>query len=172
METQTTTVPGRSKTTIRTRYDSDLDGHLQAMEREVQEFDYSECLDQADHVHPFPAPRHVFVPIQKTVTVETRKESGVIDVQSTVSLRDQSGQIHPDAGDAQRGGANTRQQYKNKRRARYSIRRGHDSRRGTDVGRSAYRNSRNGRTPKVRSTASQKPPRCFLLESLRTASCT
>jgi hypothetical protein len=92
IEAETTTVPGRSTTTTRTRYDSDMDGHVQAMERETEESTALNASTNQTVSTVFLRLGGVFVPVQKTVTEETRKDNGVTDVRRTVSLGDHNGQ--------------------------------------------------------------------------------
>ncbi len=95
VETETTAVPGKSTTTTRTRYDSDLDGHLQAMERDTEESIPLNAFTTQTTTAVFLLRGNIFSPVQQTVTVTTRKESGLTDVQRMVSLADQSGKFIP-----------------------------------------------------------------------------
>lgn len=77
-EVETTTVPGRSKT-LRTNYESDVNGHLQAMERETEEsIPLNASTDQIVST-TFRLSGGTYVPIHRTVKVETRKKDGVTD---------------------------------------------------------------------------------------------
>ena len=91
IEAETTTLPGRSTTTTRIRYDSDLDGHLQAMERDIEESIPLNASSNQTTSTILLLLGGVFIPVQKTVTVETRNGNGITDVQRTVSLGDHTG---------------------------------------------------------------------------------
>jgi hypothetical protein len=94
-EAETTIVPGKRTTIIRTRYDIDLDGHLQPMERDIEESIPLTASTTQTTTAVFLLRGNIFVPVQQTVTVETRKEEGLTDVQRTVSLPDQGGKFIP-----------------------------------------------------------------------------
>jgi hypothetical protein len=103
-ESETVTVPGANKTTIRTTYESDLDGHLREVAHETEE---STPLNASANktVSTLSVRREgVFAPVQQgvtydpveqTVTVETRKENGIVDVRRTISVPDSAGKLIP-----------------------------------------------------------------------------
>lgn len=103
-ESETATVPGANKTTIRTTYESDLDGHLREVAHEMEESTplnasanqtVSTLFVRREGVFA-PAQQGVtFDPVQQTVTVETRKENGIVDVQRTISVPDSTGKLIP-----------------------------------------------------------------------------
>jgi hypothetical protein len=103
-ESETTTVTDASKTKIRTTYESDLDGQLREVAHEVEESTPLNASANQTVSTLFVRREGVFAPIQQgvafdpvqqTVTVETRKENGIVDVQRTISAPDSTGKLIP-----------------------------------------------------------------------------
>jgi hypothetical protein len=103
-ESETATVPGANKTTIRTTYESDLEGHLREVAHETEESTPLNASANKTVSTLFVRREGVFAPvqqgvayepIQQTVTVETREENGIVDVRRTISVRDSTGKLIP-----------------------------------------------------------------------------
>ena len=99
-----TTVSAANQTTIRTTYESDLDGHLREVAHNTEE---STPLNASANqtVSTLFVPREgvfapvrqgvTFDPVEQTVTVEIRKENGIVDVQRTISVPNSTGKLIP-----------------------------------------------------------------------------
>jgi hypothetical protein len=98
-ETETTTVPGKNKTTVRTWYESDVNGNLKAMERQTEESIPLNASTNRIVSSTFRMSGGAYVRIHQTVTLETRNENADIDVKSTNSFADSGGESILGAGD-------------------------------------------------------------------------
>ncbi len=90
-----TTVHDGHQTTVRITHVTDLDGHLHAMEREVEESVVLNASTRQTVTTRFLLRAGEFAPVQQTVTIETGKDNGTADVQHTVSYYDGNGKFIP-----------------------------------------------------------------------------